>query len=619
MLRNDEMAGMRELFDRMAGTGRLLNHTVVRPKQGEIEHMAAWAEAYGPIGWKVYTLGEMDAEHETFMPGSGWRLDDDETGLAFLGEAQRLGISLVCAHKGVSGLVECSAPDDVGPGRACLSRHRLPDLPLRLRAGTTRGPLRRERAHSRDRTLIRSLADHGLGPGDNVYAELGTTWFNLLSRPDEAAHVLGKLLVHLGEDNIIWGTDGIWYGPTQPAIDAFRAFQIPDELCERVRLPEAHAHRPAQDPQRQRHQGLWDGRRRSGFREGRPTTSRGSTRCSPSTAATASCPTRRADCRARFTAYDSTEGTYEARGSPMGTADVTGRPYALISTDCHAGADLWDYRPYLEQRWHEEFDAWARDFSDPWGEVDPDSDYKAGVSSFMSPISWDSPARLEMLDAQGVVAEVLFPNTAQPFYPSGSLTAPGPRTPEEYERRWAGVQAHNRWLRDFCDAAPGRRIGLVQLFVDDVEAAIAEVRWAKEAGLKGVLLPPDHHLTIQNLYYSELDPLWAVCAELEMPIHRHANAPSSDEGGAASRAAARAIGVHESYYFGRRSLFQLVLAGVFERFADLKFVLTEVGGSAWVLRELAALDRLVTGANDDGTINAMFAAPAVDMLSLTPT
>jgi predicted TIM-barrel fold metal-dependent hydrolase len=303
----------------------------------------------------------------------------------------------------------------------------------------------------------------------------------------------------------------------------------------------------------------------------------------------------------------------------MGNAERSGRPYALISTDCHAGADLWDYKPYLDPRWHDEFDAWAAAFSDPWGEVDPDSDYKAGVSSFMSPVSWDSALRIEMLDAQGIVAEVLFPNTAQPFYPSGSLTAPGPRSRDEYERRWAGVQAHNRWLRDFCDAAPGRRIGLVQLFLQDVDAAIGEVRWAKEAGLKGVLLPPDHHLSISNLYYAELEPLWATCAELEMPIHRHANAPSSDEGGAASRAAARAVGVHESYYFGRRSLFQLVLAGVFERHPTLKFVLTEVGGSTWVLRELASLDRLVSGADEDGTINAMFASDAVEQLSLLPS
>jgi predicted TIM-barrel fold metal-dependent hydrolase len=298
---------------------------------------------------------------------------------------------------------------------------------------------------------------------------------------------------------------------------------------------------------------------------------------------------------------------------------TTGQPYVLISTDCHAGADLQGYKPYLEARWHEEFDAWAASFQDGWGEVDPDSDYKVGVSSFLSPISWDSALRQKMLEEQGIVAEVLFPNTAQPFYPSGALTAAGPRTRDEYEHRWAGVQAHNRWLRDFCDELPGRRLGLVQLFLQDIDAAVAEVRWAKEAGLKGVLLPPDHHLAISNLYYAELEPLWATCAELEMPVHRHANAPSSDEGGEASRAAARAVGVHESYYFGRRSFFQLVLAGVFERHPDLQFVLTEVGGSAWILRELHSLDALVTGADTEGTINAMFASEAAAQLSMLPS
>ena len=81
----------------------------------------------------------------------------------------------------------------------------------------------------------------GVGPGENVFAELGTTWFNLVSRPVEAAHVLGKLLLHLGEDNVIWGTDAIWYGPTQPVVDAFRAFQIPDALCEAHGYPKLTA------------------------------------------------------------------------------------------------------------------------------------------------------------------------------------------------------------------------------------------------------------------------------------------------------------------------------------------------------------------------------------------
>jgi hypothetical protein len=85
--------------------------------------------------------------------------------------------------------------------------------------------------------LVASLRDARIAPGSNVYAELGSTWFCLIRRPDEAAHVLGKLLVAVGEDNVLWGTDAIWYGPSQPAIDAFRAFQIPAELRERHGYP----------------------------------------------------------------------------------------------------------------------------------------------------------------------------------------------------------------------------------------------------------------------------------------------------------------------------------------------------------------------------------------------
>jgi hypothetical protein len=44
--------------------------------------------------------------------------------------------------------------------------------------------------------------------------------------------VLGKLIKNLGADNIIWGSDGIWYGHSQPIIDVVRTFQIPDRMCE---------------------------------------------------------------------------------------------------------------------------------------------------------------------------------------------------------------------------------------------------------------------------------------------------------------------------------------------------------------------------------------------------
>ena len=236
-LKNEEMAGMRELFDRTAGTGRLLNHTVVRPNLGETERMAEWAEAYRPVGWKVYTLGLMDESYQHYQPGFGWRLDDSEVGMPFLEQARALDVKLVCAHKGVSGMVDAGSPDDVGPAAKAF-----PDITFVIyhsgyEPGHDDGPYTSETAHLGVNRLIKTVNDAGLGPGSNVYAELGTTWFMLLSRPEDAAHVLGKLLVHLGEDNIIWGTDSIWYGPTQPVLDAFRAFQIPDSMCEKFGYP----------------------------------------------------------------------------------------------------------------------------------------------------------------------------------------------------------------------------------------------------------------------------------------------------------------------------------------------------------------------------------------------
>ena len=303
----------------------------------------------------------------------------------------------------------------------------------------------------------------------------------------------------------------------------------------------------------------------------------------------------------------------------MTTSQVHGRPYVLISTDGHAGADPADYKPYLERRWHDEFDAWWAAFTDPWWEIDPDSKYKAGVASYVDPINWESTKRLELLESFGIVGEVIFPNTAQPFYPTATLAAAAPRSRDEYERRWAGLQAHNRWLVDFCGDAPGRRYGLVQLFLDDVDAAVAEVRWAKDAGLKGVLLPPDHHLNLINLYYPSLEPLWATCAELDMPVHRHGIVVGNAEAGhPESQAIAQICGTYESGYFGHRSLFQLVLSGVFERYPGMKFVFTELGGTNWSLPEIQRLDSWVETSLHDPVLSR-FGRSAARGLSMKPS
>ena len=44
---------------------------------------------------------------------------------------------------------------------------------------------------------------------------------------------MGKLFKYCGENNVLWGTDSIWYGSPQDQIQAFRTFQISRELREK--------------------------------------------------------------------------------------------------------------------------------------------------------------------------------------------------------------------------------------------------------------------------------------------------------------------------------------------------------------------------------------------------
>jgi predicted TIM-barrel fold metal-dependent hydrolase len=301
---------------------------------------------------------------------------------------------------------------------------------------------------------------------------------------------------------------------------------------------------------------------------------------------------------------------------------TTGQHHQIVfSTDGHCGADLLDYKPYLEQRYRDAFDGWAHGFRDAWAEgtdQDRDANHRVGVASMTAPLNWDARMRLQYLDSQGIAAEVLFPNTAPPFYPSGALTAAGPRSAEEYELRFAGLRAHNRWLADFCREAPDRWAGFAQIFLDDVDDAIAEVRAAKEGGLHGILLPNDHVLRMANLYYPHLDPLWAVCAELELPVHRHTNFPteSVEEGGNA----AALIGMVEMQFYVVRAIGHMILSGVFERHPDLLFVITEITSASEIPAYLARLDGMLRMSSmGDGTPLVEHIAEALAALRRTPS
>ena len=88
-----------------------------------------------------------------------------------------------------------------GPG---LPRGQVRGLPLGLGTGRHRGPvLHRHRRPGFLTGWWRRCARRGFGPGENA-SEFGSTWFNLMRSPDEAAHLLGKLLLTVGK-TASWG------------------------------------------------------------------------------------------------------------------------------------------------------------------------------------------------------------------------------------------------------------------------------------------------------------------------------------------------------------------------------------------------------------------------------
>ena len=262
--------------------------------------------------------------------------------------------------------------------------------------------------------------------------------------------------------------------------------------------------------------------------------------------------------------------------------------YTIITADSHAGGSHAQYREYLDERYRDDFDAWRGEYKNPYKDLGDKRKLR----------NWDDELRNSQQEADGVVAEVVFPNTVPPFFPSFVLFAKPPK-PDEYEHRLAGVRAHNRWLVDFCNEFPDRRAGVGQIFLNDVDDALEDIRWIKEHGLRGgVLLPniPPDCPWMRPLYDPCYDPVWELCQDLEVPVTIHGGTGNPDYG---PYAVSMLLYITETGFYSQRPLTQFILSGVFERFPRLKFVMTEVG-CAWVPPLLERLDDTIRSIRDTG-------------------
>jgi predicted TIM-barrel fold metal-dependent hydrolase len=269
------------------------------------------------------------------------------------------------------------------------------------------------------------------------------------------------------------------------------------------------------------------------------------------------------------------------------------RQYQAISADSHVDSDRNTYVDYMPQKYldaaprlesTDEGDFWVvGDQKQPMiglsnmaGRKVEDISLKLPRRTYGREGAWDPHERLKDLDTDGVDAEVLF----------GAVV--GGNTPDP-ALQMAIHHAFNAWLGDFCKVAPDRFLGLGVLpELKDMEAALAELRHIKDAGLKGVWVPTFTNQTpdwVDPVY----DPFWAACVDLDLPVHFHL-------GTGRGAVLEPGNGLSESFITKTticlfEPLSDVIFTGLFDRFPELQLMLVE-GNIAWLAYFLERADHV---------------------------
>ncbi len=219
----DKMVGTRDHVNAKAGARRMLSHGLIAPNDPRNLDMMEWqAKDLKVDSWKGYTADGISGRYPTGGYYGGWYLDDPKVAFPVYDKARKLGVKTFCIHKGLAVIwfdEKYCRMHDLEP--AVLAN---PDLTFIIYHSGY--PWVDDLVN-----VTRWKRNPGLNVANNLYAELGSTFaLTITGAPVEAAHVLGKLVTYVGADRIVWGSDSVWWGSPQWQIDAFRRFQIPEEI-----------------------------------------------------------------------------------------------------------------------------------------------------------------------------------------------------------------------------------------------------------------------------------------------------------------------------------------------------------------------------------------------------
>ena len=239
IIENDVMAMERDQINEAAKSQRMINHCNVAPNDNlefQLDHMEKIQSEYGVVaGWKLYTGWRPGG-------GEGWFMDDPDVGIPMIEKGIEIDMPVFCVHKGPQlpgfdafyndardmGVVAKAYPE---------AKFIIYHSGLNFREGGMGVPYDPE-VDAGVNNVIKTLEDNDLGQGSNLYAEMGSLWASVMTDAVAAQHVMGKLLKHFGEDNVLWGSECIWFTSPQPQIEAFKTFQISKEFQDMYGYPE---------------------------------------------------------------------------------------------------------------------------------------------------------------------------------------------------------------------------------------------------------------------------------------------------------------------------------------------------------------------------------------------
>jgi uncharacterized protein len=287
----------RDFINQLAGSTRALAHAQVYPGIGNLadpsfgDYTEWQIENMQPDSWKGYNIAQaakVDTDpNSVFMQ---WRLDDEAVAYPFYQVVvknkhmlkKHPGFFNICIHKGLSATgtqpggpnntPDWGNPDDLVKVckdwpqlnfiiyHACIrpSFWVLQSLQDIENLSGSMPPTTLTDSHGHTVPNIRwSTQMYQIGGGKyvagaeptstspssrhrlhNLYAELGTHFASMVvTFPTVWAHSIGQMLYYMGEDNIVFGSDSMWYGGPQWQIEAMWRSQIPDDIADKWGYP----------------------------------------------------------------------------------------------------------------------------------------------------------------------------------------------------------------------------------------------------------------------------------------------------------------------------------------------------------------------------------------------